>query len=127
MPLIAAVTCLLLLEFLVFGMLTGKARIDYGIKAPATTGNEIFERYYRVQQNTLEQLLLLLPAMWIFALYVHMETAAGLGLVFFIGRIIYCRAYIENPAARGPGFMIGALAGMILLLGGLIGAVLQLF
>ena len=127
MALTAAVTCLVLIEYLVFGMLVGKARMDTGIKAPAVSGNEQFERWFRVQQNTLEQLAVFLPSLWIFATYVHELTAAGLGLVFFFGRILYCRSYVRDPDSRGPGFMLSALPSMIMLLGGLIGAVLDLY
>ena len=127
MALTAAVTCLVLIEYLVFGMLVGKARMDTGIKAPAVSGNEQFERWFRVQQNTLEQLAVFLPSLWIFAIFVHELTAAGLGLVFFFGRILYCRSYVRDPDSRGPGFMLSALPSMIMLLGGLIGAVLDLY
>ncbi|MCH8959354.1 MAG: MAPEG family protein [Proteobacteria bacterium] len=85
-----------------------------------------FERISRVQQNTLEQLIVLLPAMWLFAFYVHPVIAAGLGVLFLIARIIYCRAYLREPSSRGPGFAIGQIAQATLLLGGLIGAVLDL-
>ena len=127
MALTAAVTCLVLIEYLVFGMLVGKARMDTGIKAPAISGNEQFERWFRVHQNTLEQLVVFLPSLWIFAIFVHELTAAGLGLVFFFGRILYCRSYVRDPDSRGPGFMLSALPSMIMLLGGLIGAVLDLY
>jgi len=127
MALTAAVTCLVLIEYLVFGMLVGKARMDTGIKAPAVSGNEQFERWFRVHQNTLEQLVVFLPSLWIFAIFVHELTAAGLGLVFFFGRILYCRSYVRDPDSRGPGFMLSALPSMIMLLGGLIGAVLDLY
>ncbi len=46
------VTVLAVLQFLVFGFQVGGARGKYGVKAPATTGNEIFERVFRIQQNT---------------------------------------------------------------------------
>ncbi len=54
MELVTIVIALALIEYSVFGMLVGKARGKYGIDAPAITGNPIFERYYRVHQNTLE-------------------------------------------------------------------------
>ena len=126
MAMIAAVTCLILMEYMAFGMLVGKARMDTGVKAPAISGDPQFERWFRVQQNTLEQIVVFLPSLWIFAIYVHELTAAGLGLVFFVGRIIYCRSYVRDPDSRAPGFILGALSGMVLLLGGLIGAVLDL-
>ena len=38
------VTLLALFEYLVFAALVGRARTQYGVKAPAPSGNEIFER-----------------------------------------------------------------------------------
>ena len=48
-------------------LLVGRARETYGIKAPATVGHEVFERYYRVQTNTVEMMLIFLPVLWIAA------------------------------------------------------------
>lgn len=39
----------------------GKARSQYEIKVPATTGHEIFERHYRVHMNSIEQLVVFFP------------------------------------------------------------------
>lgn len=124
---VAIVTLLLLIETVVLMGLVGKARMQYGVNAPATTGNEMFERYNRVHQNTIEQLMLVLPAMWIFAIYVHIEAAALLGLGFFIGRILYARGYYQDPKKRSLGMMIGFLSCNVLLLGALIGTVLKYF
>src|SRR5258708_13698810 len=55
------VTALALLQFIVFGFRVGAARGRYGVKAPAITGNETFERFFRVQQNTLDHLISFLP------------------------------------------------------------------
>ena len=77
------------LQFLYFGMLVGKAREKYGVKAPATTGHEIFERHFRVQQNTLENLILFLPGLYLFAHYASPRWAAILGVVFLVGRQLY--------------------------------------
>ena len=83
-------------------------------------------RANRVHLNTVEQYVLVLPAMWIFAMYVHALVAAGLGLVFIIGRFVYRAAYLKDPATRSAGFGIGALAFAVLALGGLIGAGMRL-
>ena len=63
------VTLCALLEYFVFAWLVGKARVQYGVKAPATSGHEVFERYFRVQQNTLELLIVFVPGLWIAAQY----------------------------------------------------------
>lgn len=122
MALVHAVIVLAVLEFFVFGMLVGKARHTYGIEAPATGGHPVFERWYRVHYNTLEQLVCLIPGMLVFATYVSAPIAAALGLVFIVGRIVYLRAYVADPAKRGAGFGLSALPVMILILGGLGGA-----
>lgn len=119
MAYVHAVIALALIQFFVFGGLVGRARTTYGVAAPAITGHPIFERYYRVHYNTMEQLILFIPSMLLFATYVHAVAAAGLGLVFVIGRYIYLRGYIADPGKRGPGFLISMLPTMILLFGGL--------
>ena len=116
------VIALALVEYLVFGWAVGRARGTYGVAAPATGGHEMFERYYRVQMNTLEQLLVFLPALVLFAHYVHAGLAALLGAVFILGRWLYFRGYVADPKKRELGFLIGAIPNTILLLGGLIGA-----
>ncbi|PCH61707.1 MAG: hypothetical protein COC19_04530 [SAR86 cluster bacterium] len=124
MELVSIVIFMALIEYLVFGGFVGKARVTYDIPAPATTGNEIFERYFRVHQNTLESLIVFIPAIIGFATYVHNEVAAILGVGFIIGRVLYFRGYVKNPKSRAAGSAIGGLSLVILLLGGLIGAVI---
>jgi glutathione S-transferase len=122
MEYVTLVTGLVLLQYIAFAMLVGKARGQYGVKAPAVTGNEVFERYFRVQQNTLELMVVLLPAMWLFAHHVSTGWAAALGLVYCVGRIIYFRSYVANPAGRGAGFGLSFLPIVILVLGAMWGA-----
>ncbi|EAW32634.1 MAPEG family protein [marine gamma proteobacterium HTCC2143] len=124
MDLIATVAGLMLLEYFVFAMLVGAVRGKTGIDAPATTGDPRLERMLRVQMNTLEQLIVALPAMWIFGTYISSTWGAALGLVFIIGRVIYCVGYLSDPKKRAPGFMIGFLATLVLMVGGLYGAVM---
>jgi uncharacterized membrane protein YecN with MAPEG domain len=113
---------LALMEYMYFGVKVGAARGKYDIKAPATTGDENFERVYRIHYNTLEQLIVFLPALWAFAMYVNDLAAAGLGVVFLIGRMVYSIAYTKDPATRGAGFLASFGATVLLLLGGLGGA-----
>jgi glutathione S-transferase len=115
-----------LLEYLWFGFAVGKAREKYGVKAPATTGNEIFERSFRVQMNTLEQLVVFIPSIVLFAVYVEPRIAAALGVVFVIGRAVYFRQYVRDPASRSLGFGLSFTPMLILLAGALIGAALAL-
>ena len=126
MEYVAIVTVLSLLQVFVFAIQVGQQRAKHGVNAPATTGPAEFERAFRVHENTIEQLIIFLPAMWIFATYWRADVAAALGVVFIIGRQIYRNAYLADPAKRSTGFSIGALAMTILLLGGLVGAVMNL-
>jgi uncharacterized membrane protein YecN with MAPEG domain len=120
------VTVLVLLQFLYFAALVGRARARYGIKAPAVSGNEIFERYLRVQMNTLELLVMLLPALWIATAFVAPWWSALLGVVYLIGRFIYLRAYVAEPAGRSLGFGLSALPILVLLGIDLVGSVSHL-
>jgi glutathione S-transferase len=122
MSLVAAVIALALIEFFVFGLLVGRARQQYGVAAPAISGHPVFDRYMRVHQNTMEQLVIFVPAMVVFALYVSAGVAALLGLLFIAGRVVYLRGYVADPGKRGTGFAISAVAQLILMVGGLVGA-----
>jgi len=117
------VAVLAVLQFFAFGMLVGRARGTYGIKAPATSGHELFDRVYRVHTNTLEQLIGFLPALLIASLYWPNELVAGIGFVYLIGRILYWRSYLADPARRGPGFLLTVLPTFVLLAMSLVGAV----
>jgi glutathione S-transferase len=117
----ALVTGLALLVYLWTMIACMRARGRTGLKAPAVSGNAEFERYFRIQQNTIEQLVLFLPSLWLFSLEVSQFWAGIIGLVFVLGRILYVVSYARNPAARGPGFTIGFFATLLLLLGGLAG------
>lgn len=120
---VAIVTALALMEYLFFAFKVGMSRAKFGVEAPAVSGNEEWERFFRVQQNTVEQLIVFLPALWICATFVGANVAAGIGVVFLVGRIVYFRAYTRDPGSRGTGFLIGFLANVALLLVGLVGAV----
>jgi uncharacterized membrane protein YecN with MAPEG domain len=126
MALVELITVLALLQFFWFGVLVGNARGRFGVKAPAMTGNEVFERYVRVQMNTLELLILLLPALWIATAYVATHWVALLGAVYLIGRFIYLRAYVAEPSKRSIGFSVSALPILVLLAIDLVGSVSRL-
>ena len=79
MEFVAIVALLALLQYLYFATLVGQARGKFGVNGPAVTGHPVFERYFRVQMNTLELLIALLPGLWLFAYYVRPTWAALLG------------------------------------------------
>lgn len=126
MELIAIVTVLAGLQAFVFAFQTGQQRVKHNVAAPAMSGHPDVERAIRVHANTVEQLVILLPALWIFAYYVHAQIGAALGLVFIVGRFIYRAGYMQDPSKRSTGFGISALAMMVLAIGGLVGAVMAL-
>ena len=119
------VTALVVLQYLYFIVLVGRARGRYGVKAPAVTGHEGFERAYRVQMNTLELMVALLPSMLIAARFWPAEWVAGIGAVYLLGRFIYWRAYVGNPSSRGLGFGLSMLPVLVLLLMAFAGAILR--
>ena len=125
MELVAIVTLLVLIQYVVLGVRVGQARLRYGIEAPATSGHPMFERHFRVHQNTLEQLVVFLPALWLFSAFVSSRLAALLGLVFLAGRYVYERGYLEDPKKRATGAVITMVTTGILLIGALIGAVVR--
>jgi uncharacterized MAPEG superfamily protein len=120
------VMVLALLQFYGFGIAVGRARVQHGVAAPATTGNPVFERYFRVQMNTLEQLVVFLPAIWLFAQFVDPHWAAGLGAVYLAGRLLYFMSYVKDPKSRGLGFALTSLPILIMLGGVLYQAVMML-
>lgn len=126
MALVAAVIALALIEFIVFALLVSRARVRCGIQPPAITGHPVFERYFRVQQNTMEQLVVFVPSVWLFGYYVSPLWAAGLGVVFVIGRALYLTGYVADPKKRGAGFGLSFLPNVILAVGALVGAILSL-
>jgi uncharacterized membrane protein YecN with MAPEG domain len=123
--LVAFVAGVALVEYYVFTWQCGRARGRLGVPAPAITGNAEFERYLRVQYNTIEQLVIFLPALFGFAHFVSPAWAAALGVVFIVGRALFARGYVRDPARRGPGFGLTLLANTALLLGSLLGALVR--
>lgn len=117
------VTVLTLIVFFVITANVGRARAKYKVPVPQTSGDPDFERVFRVQQNTLEQLILFLPSLWLFSLFVSPTWGAGIGGVWVIGRILYAWGYYQEAQKRTLGFGINALSLIVLLLGSLVGIV----
>jgi glutathione S-transferase len=122
----ALVTVLALLVYTAVFMATARARARHGIQAPAVTGAPEFERAFRIQQNTLEQLIWFLPSLWLFAFYVSPTWGGILGLVWVGGRIHYALSYYRDPEARGPGFITGFASAAVLLVGPFFGILADL-
>jgi len=119
---VGLVTALALLQYLVFAALVARARERYGVRGPAVTGHEMFERYYRVQMNTLELLVVLLPSLWLASQYWWPRGMAAVGCVYLVGRLVYVRAYLREPTSRNLGFMLSLIPTAVLLGAALAGA-----
>jgi len=126
MPLVHLVLVAALIEFFFFGLAVARARATYQVAAPATTGHEVFERYFRAQMNTLEQLVIFVPGLMLFALYVSPIVAAALGALFVLGRALYFRGYVRAAGDRHRGFMLSVVPNLVLLVGGGLGALWKL-
>mgnify|MGYP005987179739 FL=1 len=120
---VAIIVVLALLQYIYFSLQVGKARGTYEVGAPAVSGHPIFERHYRVQMNTLEQLIVFIPAIFLFGYYGHAMVAAALGAVYLVGRFLFASSYVADPAKRSLGFMLSFLPTVVLLVGGLVQAV----
>ena len=123
MAYVTAIVMLALIEYLYFGAAVARARGRHDVNAPAVAGDEHFERFFRAHQNTLEQLVVFIPAMYAAGYYVHELYAAALGVLFLVGRAVYFRRYIADPGGRGPGMLMTMFANIGLTVGGLVGAV----
>lgn len=122
MPYVHIVLGLALVEFFLIGLAVAGARSTYNVPPPATTGHETFERYFRAQMNTLEQLVIFVPSLLLFAHYVSPWLAALLGVVYIIGRALYFRGYVRAAEERHFGFMVSVVPNLTLLAGGILGA-----
>ena len=123
MAYVQLVIVLALIEFAVFCYAVGQARTRYHVPAPATSGHEAFERCFRAHMNTLEQLVVFLPSIWLFAHYINAWIAVALGALFIVGRALYFRGYVQSAQTRHAGFMISVIPNVTLLVGALIGVI----
>jgi glutathione S-transferase len=124
LPLTGIATVLMLLTYFWTSMVAVKARKTFNVPAPATDGPDGFKRAYRAHENTLEQLVMTLPSVWLFAVWVSDTWAALAGLVWCIGRVVYVRSYAADSDKRGTGFLIGFVATAVCLFGSL-GAIIR--
>ncbi len=120
-PLIGLVTLLTVLLLMVMMGLVGRARGRHGVKAPATTGPDGFERAFRVQMNTQESALMFLPALWTAAAFSLPWLAAVFGAVWLLARVWYAVAYLDPARSRAVPFVVATVALLALVVQGLWG------
>jgi glutathione S-transferase len=114
----ATVTVLIGFFYFYTGFRVGNLRGKHGIKAPATSGHPEFDRAYRVQLNTLEQMGIVLPFLWVAAFFPigWAWLAPAVALVWLFARIVYMRAYMADPDKRITGAMLGGICNLSLFL-----------
>lgn len=122
-PGIVSALALLVYYFTLFK--AGMARGRFNVPAPSHDGPEEYQRYVRAHLNTLEHLALFLPGIWLFAFAVSPVWAAGIGIIWPIGRLMYALGYYENADKRSIGLYISMPPIYIFVLGSLIGFALQ--
>ena len=117
---------LVLIFYIAVTVNCGRMRVRHKILAPATTGHPEFERAFRVQMNTLEQIVAFLPALMICAILTSDMLAFILGSSWLVGRILYAQTYMAAAEKRGPGFVISFLSLVGLILAGGYGGIRML-
>ncbi|NJK34817.1 MAG: MAPEG family protein [Oscillatoriales cyanobacterium SM2_2_1] len=113
----AFVSALALLLYFGLGIWVGASRVKHQIMPPRITGNEQFEQVFRAHQNTLEQLMLFLPSLWLYAVFLSPTTGAIAGMIWVVGRLAYAIGYASAPQNRMYGNSIASLALLYLLIG----------
>ena len=122
----ALVTLLAIALYFFVATRVAAARVKFGVKHPATTGNPDFERIFRVHVNMLEWMPTFLVPLWLCAIYLNDAGAAALGLVWIAGRAWYYVGYRSAVEKRLPGFFIQASACFLLFIGAAAGIVMRL-
>ena len=114
----AAVTVLTAMILYYTMMIVGRTRKAHNIWPPAMTGHPDVDRALRVQGNTVEQVVIFLPLLWVATLYFHLLgwLPPALGLIWCLGRVLYANGYMREASKRGPGFAISSLASLALMI-----------
>ena len=123
MEYVSLIVLLALLQYVWFTMRVGISRGKYKVDAPSCEGDENWERLFRVQQNTMEQLIVFIPASYAFAYYMSSKWVLLAGGLYIIGRFLYSAEYLKDPKTRTPGMAMTLLANVILLAGALFGLI----
>lgn len=118
---------LALAQYIYFVGRTGFSRGKFGIKPPNMTGHEVWERYLRVQLNTLEQLIVFVPALLAFAQFISPKWVCIPGAIFVFARQYYSYLYIKDPMSRTPAFALTFFTNIGLVVSSLVGIAISLF
>ncbi|MES2297408.1 MAG: MAPEG family protein [Pseudomonadota bacterium] len=107
------------------GMNAARARVKHGIKAPVMDGPIEFMSVHRVLANTLEQMAVFLPALWMCAVFLGDAWAAAGGALWCVGRVLYALGYYQDPSRRTLGFTMSFSATILLMLGTAVGILMH--
>ena len=121
------IVLLALLQYVWFTARVGLARGKYNVNAPACDGDETWNRLFRIQQNTLEQMIVFVPAIYAFAFYFSELWVLIPGFAFMVGRFLYSAEYLKDPKTRTPGMVITMISNVTLVLGALFGLMKVMF
>ena len=130
-PFTSLVTQALVLLGVLLAKRVSTARLDFSQSDQLSVTQHSVEIYsdpkfmiaFRNQMNLLEQLILFMPTLWIFAVGVSDGLAAIVGLGYFIGRVLYARSY---PHSHRVGFMLAWVSMLVLMIGAVASSVYQL-
>jgi len=122
-PLTTLAILLALLIYFGLGAVVGMARAKYGVPAPQSSGHPEFDKRNRVHMNTLEQLIMFLPAAMFAAPVLGDAITAIIALTWSVGRLLYARSYYVDPAKRSLGFALTFLPTLVLIIAAAWGAV----
>jgi len=114
----ASVTVLITFFYFYTAFRVGNLRGKHGVKAPATSGHPEFDRAYLVQLNTLEQMGIVLPFLWVAAFFPvgWPWLAPAVAVIWLVARIIYMTGYMVDPDKRVSGAMLGGICDLSLFL-----------
>jgi uncharacterized MAPEG superfamily protein len=125
-PLTTLAILIALLIYFGLGAVVGAARGKFGVPAPQSSGHPEFDKRNRVHMNTLEQLVMFIPAAMFAAPVLGDPTTATIALIWSVGRLLYARSYYADPAKRSLGFLVTFLPTIILIIAAAYGAVMAL-
>jgi uncharacterized membrane protein YecN with MAPEG domain len=117
------ITLVALVLYLLSAVYVSRMRARHGVRPPVMVGPPAFEYAVRVHSNTLEMLVPFLVALWLCAIFWAPLPAALCGVAWLFGRVIYAFGYYSAPGRRLPGFAIGMIALILLLIGTVYGLI----
>ena len=123
-PGVVSALALLVYYFTLFK--AGMARVRFDVPAPSHDGPEGYLRHVRAHVNTLEHLVLFLPGLWLFAFAVSPLWAAGIGVIWPVGRLMYALGYYQDADKRRLGLYISMPPIYVFVLGSLVGFAIQI-